>query len=292
MSEDTNIDHLSLLINLLDDPDQEAFQQVCNEILALGSKAVEPLEEAWLHATDHLTRSRIEEIVHSIQYDSLYNDLGIWVENGAHDLLRGFIIATRFQYPNLDENKLLADLKKITRSIWLELNDNLTSLEKIKVVNHVLYSIYEFGGELTDTHVPDHYFLNNLLQSKHGNAISIGMLYIIVAEQLMLPVKGVDLTGNFIACFTHQPSDFKEGYKPVNEVKFYINPFAMGAVFTRKEIQLYLEKAGIESTDNCFKPADNITVLKRWCNELLNAFNEVGKPEKARELMTFIRKLS
>jgi len=289
MPEATNIDQLNLLIHLLDDPDQEAFQQVCNEILALGARAVEPLEEAWFNVSDQLTRRRIEEIVHSIQYDNLYAELTTWVAAGGHDLLRGFIIATRIQYPSLDEDKLLADMNKLTRSVWLELNDNLTSLEKIKVLNHVLFSVYEIGGEITDMRVPDYYFLNNLLQSRHGNAVSIGLLYIIVAEKLMLPVKGVDLTGNFIACYTHLPTDFKIGHKPVSEVKFYINPFAMGAVFTKKEILLYLEKAGIEPTENCFRPADNITVLKRWCLNLMKAYQETGKPEKAKELKAFLR---
>jgi len=289
MPEEPNIDQLNLLIHLLDDPDQEAFQQVCNEILAMGARAVEPLEEAWFNASDQLTRRRIEEIVHSIQYDSLNDELFAWVASGGHDLLRGFIIATRFQYPNLDEDKLLSEMNKLTRSIWLELNDNLTSLEKIKVVNHVLFSACEFGGEITDTAVPDHFFLNNLLQSKHGNAVSIGILYIIVAEKLMLPIRGVDLTGNFIACYTHLPTDFKEGYKPVSEVKFYINPFASGAVFTRKEILLYLEKAGLVPSENCFQPADNIKVLKRWSLDLMNAYLADGKPEKAKELKAFVR---
>jgi regulator of sirC expression with transglutaminase-like and TPR domain len=286
------MEHLNLLIHLLDDPDQEAFQQVSKEILALGLPAVEPLEEAWFNTNDQLTRQRIEEIVHSIQYDGLYTELAEWKEAGGSDLLRGFLIASRFQYPNLEDEKLLEELNKITRSVWLELNDHLTSLEKIKVLNHVIFGLYEFGGEITDTKVPDHYFLNNLLQSKHGNAVSIGLLYIIIAQKLMLPVKGVDLFGNFIACYTHLPSDFEDDYKPVSEVKFYINPFAMGAVFTRKEIQLYLEKAGIEPTARYFIPAGNSTILKRWALDLMKAYAEEGKMEKVKELKVFIRMLS
>lgn len=289
MPEDFNMDHLNLLIHLLDDPDQEAFHQVSNEILTLGLPAVEHLEEAWFNTNDNLTRQRIEELVHSLQYDGLYHELDTWVAMGGQDLLRGYLIATRFQYPNLEEEKLLADLNKLTRKVWLELNENLTSLEKVKILNHVLFGIIEIGGEITDIHVPDHYFLNNLLQSKHGNAVSIGILYIIIAQKLMLPVKGVDLTGNFIACFTHVPSDFKDDYKPTSEVKFYINPFAMGAVFTRKEIILYLEKAGIVPSLNCFKAADNITVLKRWCYDLMKAYLDTGMKEKAKELKNFIR---
>ena len=105
MSEGYSMEHLNLLIHLLDDPDQEAFQQVSNEILTLGLPAVVPLEEAWFNTSDQLTRQRIEEIVHSIQYDGLYSELAFWAASGAQDLLRGFIIASKFQYPNLEEEK-------------------------------------------------------------------------------------------------------------------------------------------------------------------------------------------
>ncbi len=289
MTQALKIDHLDLLIHLLDDPDQEAFGQVCDEILAIGARAIEPLEEAWFSTTDQLTRRRIEEIVNNIQHDSLYGELAAWVAAGADDLLHGYVIATRFQYPNLDEDKLLADLNKLIRSVWIELNDNLTSLEKVKVLNHVLFGVNEIKGSVKNRVIPDHYFLNNLLQSKRGNSISIGMLYIIVANRLLLPVKGVDLTGNFIACFTHQPSDFENEYKPLSEVKFYINPFAAGAVFTRKEIHLYLEKSGIEPAENCFKPIDNIAIMRRWCHELSKAYSDSGMPEKARKLKAIIK---
>ena len=78
-------------------------------------------------------------------------------------------------------------------------------------------------------------------------------------------------------------------FNGANEVKFYINPFAGGAVFTRKEILLYLDKAEMEVTPACFEPADNKTVLQRWCRELMQAYLDKGVKDKARELRTFIR---
>jgi len=75
-------------------------------------------------------------------------------------------------------------------------------------------------------------------------------------------------------------------------VKFYINPFAAGAVFTRKEIMLYLDKAGIEPVESCFQPADNRTVLKRWCSDLMHAYQVSDMKIRANELKSFIRILS
>ncbi|MFZ4549141.1 MAG: transglutaminase-like domain-containing protein [Bacteroidales bacterium] len=282
------MDHLNILISLLEDPDHEAFTQVSNEILMLGMPAVETLEDAWFNTHDLLTRSRIEEIVHNIQFESLYSEMSVWAASGAQDLLRGYIIASRLQYPNLDEEKVITEINRIVNGVWLELNNNLTSLEKIKVLNHVMFGVHEINGSVADNDVPDCYFINTVLQTKHGNALSIGILYIIVAEKLGLPVKAVDLTGNFIACFTHLPSDFGGIIKPISEIKFYINPLALGSVFTRKEIVLYLEKADIEPTENCFVPASNKTIIKRWCTYLIRAYSGKGMQSKAKELKSFI----
>jgi regulator of sirC expression with transglutaminase-like and TPR domain len=285
-------DQLKPLIRLLDDPDQETFDQIGNEILSLGLAAVEPLEEAWFKTSDQLSRRRIEELIHHIQYNNLHGEMTVWCAGGGDDLLKGFVIANKFRYPNLDEEKIVAEINKLTRSVWIELNDNLTSLEKIKVLNQMFFNIHNFGGEVTNIHIPEHFFLNNLMQTHHGNAVSLGILYIIVAQKLMLPVKGVDLAGNFIACLTHTANEFTSDYKPMSEVKFYINPFAMGAVFTRKEISLYLEKAGIEPAPSCYMPAGNIAVIRRWCNDLMQAYYESGQKEKARDLRALSKVIS
>jgi len=283
-----NMDHLNILMSLLEDPDHEAFTQVSNEILLLGMPAVETLEDAWFNTNDLLTRSRIEEIVHNIQFENLYSEMAVWAASGAHDLLRGYIIASKLQYPNLDEEKVITEINRIVNGVWLELNNNLTSLEKIKVLNHVMFSLHDIKGSVANNDEPDCYFINSVLQTKQGNALSIGILYIIVAEKLGLPIKAVDLTGNFIACFTHLPSDFAGIAKPISEVKFYINPLAIGSVFGRKEIMLYLEKTGIEPTENCFVPTNNKTIIKRWCTYLARAYSEKGLKAKAKELKSFI----
>ena len=282
------MDHLKTLICLLDDPDHEAFTQVSNEILTIGVPALEILEDAWFNTSDLLTRSRIEEIVHNIQFENLFSEMSVWAASGGHDLLKGFTIASRFQYPNLDEEKIAADLNKIVRSVWLELNNGLTSLEKVKVLNHVLFSVNEINGSVADNNLPETFFLNSLLATKRGNAISIGILYIIIAGKLGIPIKGVDLTGNFVSCYTHIPSDFDSIIKPLSEVKFYINPIVKGAVFSKKEIVFYLEKTGIEPTDNCFVPANNCTIIKLWFTYLMNAYTSTGMTAKAKEIKSFI----
>lgn len=267
---------LNLLIDLLDDPDVEVFSQVSQEIRKVGHPALSSLEAAWWTTVDNLSRHRIENLIQGIQFESLYADLESWVRSGAGSLLQGYLIACRLRYPNLDENRLHQLLDRITRSVWIELNEELTAMERVKVINHLLFGINGFGGEVTDIHVPDHYFLNNVLQNRHGNSDSIGMLYAIVAEKLQIPIKCVNLPGNFIVCYVHAPDEFLSGYTPTNPAKFYINPLAGGTVFTQREIDHYLSQTGIERTDACFLPAGNTAILKRWFSDLQDALTQRG----------------
>lgn len=268
---------LSLLIHLLDDPDQEVYNEVSREIFNVGPTAVDVLEDAWFNSNDELHKKRIEELIHAIQFQVVYTNFEKWCQSGCVDLMQGFLIASGVKYPNLNAETVLHELDLLTRNVWIELNENHTAIEKVKILNHVLFEMYGVGGEITDINHPESFFLNNLVQTWRGNAISIGLLYAIIAEKLQLPIKCVNLPGNFITCYTHEKSEIASDFKHLHPAKFYINPLAGGAIFTHKEITLYLEKALINPDESCFSPASNAEAMYRWFNDLLSACNLRGE---------------
>ena len=128
---------IGFLIQLLDDTDTEVAEHVEEQLLAYGLDAIPLLEEAWSKSFDPLLQSRIERIVHRIQLDSLKADLKIWTLNESANLLKGAILAAKYQYPDLEEKIIHEKIEKIKKDVWLELNDNLTALENVKVLNHI-----------------------------------------------------------------------------------------------------------------------------------------------------------
>ena len=275
---------LDALISLLDDPDAEAFRHVSEQISALGPLAVAPLEEAWEHAFDPVMQERIEELVHHIQFEQLRYDFTSWITTGARDLLTGYMVISRYQYPDLNEMKVKTQLDRIVRDTWLELNDNLTALEKIKVVNHIVFLVYKYSGAISNTPVPENYFLNILLESRMGTALSIGILYLIIAQRLGIPLQGVDLPQHFIVAYTNKVEG--EGIAGLDslEVQFYINPFARGSVFSLKELNLYLKKIELEPQVKYYLPCSNLQIMFRLLEELKSAYKSAGNPEKTGEL--------
>lgn len=275
------------LLSLLDDPDSEAFEHVKDRISSLGPIAVPSLEQAWEQSFDPVIQKRIEELVHQIQLNQLYLDFTGWISGGAKDLFYGYLLVSRFQYPDLQEMKVRAQFDKIVRDIWLELNDNLTSLEKIKVLNHILFLIQKFSGNMIGPATPEQYFLNLLLESRQGTSLSLGIIYLIAAQRLGIPVSGVDFPGHFILAYTNQVTDASIAGMDALEVQFYINPFARGAVFNRKELNEYLTKVSMKPEAHFFVPCSNRKVIFRLIRELQEAYRAAGRIDKAEELDRF-----
>src|SRR3954464_7984388 len=108
-----NQTEVNSLIRLLDDPDQEIYTHVHDKLLSYGSEAIEYLENAFEEAFDPIQQERIANLVHEIQFGMLKSDLQLWYQGGAFDLLQGILIVNRYQYPDLDEQKLINHIEGI-----------------------------------------------------------------------------------------------------------------------------------------------------------------------------------
>lgn len=280
---------LDALIRLLDEPDEDIFTQIREKIHTYGPDAIPSLEHAWENSFDNLIQGRIENIIREIQIDKLKIDLINWKKDKERDLLTGFLIITRYQYPDLDSTKLSRDVAQIIQDVWLELNNDLTALEKVKVINHIFFDIHKFSANKANFYAPENFFLKNLLETKKGNPMSLGMLYIIVAQSLKIPVFGVDLPKHFILAYSDEITEGKATIANEDEVLFYINPFNYGAVFTKNEIDLYIKQLKIKKQDKFYKPCDNVKILRRFITELIFSYEKSGYPDKAKELKDILR---
>src|SRR6185436_11132002 len=130
------------LIKLLDDTDVEVYQQIESQLVTYGKDVIPILESAWSRSMDALMQQRIENIIHKIQLDDLQHSLRVWANAGGHDLIKGALLVARYQYPDLNEENIRVQLEKITRDAWLEMNDNLTALEQVKVLNKIFFDIH------------------------------------------------------------------------------------------------------------------------------------------------------
>ncbi len=290
MAEDQKLKELKALLSLLDEPDPEVFERIRSRVQAYGTDAVTLLEAKWEESFDPFLQDRIEDIIHSIQLDDLYAAICSWAQLGSDDLLKGFILAARYQYPDLDTEKIFKEVGALVQDVWLELNDRLTALEKIKVVNHILFDVHKFRGNKSNIRSPENLYLNTLLESRKGNPLSIGILYMIIANSLKMPVYGVDLPNHFVLVYMDLKgsSDAPATGNPL----FYINPFNRGALFTHHEIEVYLRQIKLPPDEVYYRPCNNITIIRRLFEELISLHAGQGNRERAEELKKLASALS
>ena len=283
MTKDSRNKELEALMNLLDEPNDDIFQTIHDRIFAHGREAVPVLEHAWENTFDPMIQHRIEDLIHQIQFEDLKKELHEWAEYGHHDLMQGALLVTKFQYPDLDEDAIIKKIGQFSQDIWLELNQNLTGLEKVKVINHILFDIHKLAGNITNINAAENFYINNLLDTKKGSPLILGVIYISIAQSLHIPVYGVDLPRHFVLAYTDEilltPRDIPEG-----DVLFYINPFNKGAVFTQNEIELFIKQLKLERRDSYFTPCDNKTIIRRMINELISIYDQTGNPAKRDEM--------
>ncbi|TKC07553.1 transglutaminase-like domain-containing protein [Pedobacter frigoris] len=275
-----NVKEISALVKLLDDPDQEIYQHVEGRLLEYGSEVIDYLENAWEQSLDTLLQQRIENIVHKIQFTNVKEDLNLWYQSGAFDLLQGALVVNRYQYPDLDEEKIILQIEEIKREIWLGLQYEMSSIEKIKLINHVFYNIYGFSGNTKNHHDPQNSYINQVMESKKGNQISLAIIYATLAQKLDIPVYGVNLPQHFILGYIDESKREEHEFG----VLFYINAFNKGAIFGKHDVDQFLRQLNLDPMPGFYAPCSNVEIIRRVIRNLISAYENLGSKEKVDEL--------
>jgi regulator of sirC expression with transglutaminase-like and TPR domain len=152
--------------------------------------------------------------------------------------------------------------------------------EQIKLINHVFYNIYGFSGNTTNHQDPQNSYLNQVLETKKGNQISLAIIYSIIAQKLDIPVYGVNLPQHFILAYMDdsRQSSFEGG------VLFYINAFNKGLIFGRRDVDMFLKQLNLKSDKQFYEPCSNTEIIKRVLRNLISAYEHLGSVEKVAEL--------
>ncbi|HEX8608395.1 MAG TPA: transglutaminase-like domain-containing protein [Pedobacter sp.] len=275
-----NPTEVNSLIRLLDDPDREIYDHVHEKLLSYGPEAIEYLESAFEQAFDSVQQERIANLVHEIQFGTLKTDLQLWFQGGAFDLLQGILIVNRYQYPDLDEQKVINQIEAIKRDIWVQMMNEASPAEQIKLINHIFYNIHGFSGNTNNHRDPQNSYISQVLETKKGNQISLAIIYSIIAQKLDIPVYGVNLPQHFILAYMDESreAEFEGG------ILFYINAFNKGFIFGRRDVDMFLKQLNLKFDKQFYEPCSNADIIKRVIRNLISAYEHLGSSEKVDEL--------
>lgn len=275
------------LVQLIDDPDDTIFEHVRDQLIGHGTTAIPFLENSW-ETEDYglLFQSRIEDLIHEIQFLEVKNELQTWITSPNKDLLAGAIIISKYQYPNIEEQDIHTKIQAIRKDIWLEINDQQTAYEKVRVFNKVFYGKHRFTGNSKDYHSPENSYLYKVLDMHKGNPLSLSVLYSIIAQSLDMPIFGINLPNHFILSYLDENntnSQIDPDSKDNN--LFYINAFSRGGIFNSNEIDEFLKGLNKPLLRSYYEPCSNSSIIVRMLTNLITSFQQTGSSKKVNELI-------
>jgi len=272
-AESMKDNELKALISLLDDEDREVVEHVEQQIRQLGGQMIPLLESEWEGSFSPDLQKRIEEIIHDLQYESVLDRMRDWKNGGSMDLLEGLWIVATYQYPDLSLHKLKQDVEQLYYDVWVDFKVDMHPDEQIKAINTAFFTKLKFAPNNKHFHSPANSMINQVLESRRGNPITLCILYMLIAKRLNLPVYGVNLPNLFVLT-----------YKNSVGVQFYINVFNRGLIFTKKDIDQYIDQLNVKRLDTFYQPCTNADIVRRVLRNLTLAFEKYGDTGRVREV--------
>lgn len=280
---------ISALFHLIDDPDEEVFTSVSERIVSMGRAIIPNLENLWENTPEEEVQERIEMLIHKLHFGDLVDDFSNW-KNGACELLEGALLIARYQYPEMVATTTLQEIEKIRRNIWLELNSYLTPLEQVNVITGILYSYYKLKGNEVAYDIREDFLINKVIENKKGNAITNGIVYLILCEMLDIPIKAINVPRQFILGYFDIDYNFPNPTRQKSDkINFYVDPLN-GQIYSHKDVENYFKRISVPPTPSYFKQLSNKRIIQHLLEEYSKCFTDAANLYKKNDLV-FLAKL-
>ena len=277
------------LLQLLDDPEPEVYQVVAEKLLHYGQVVVPFLEGYWENIPDGFARNRAEELIGRVNFLALHRELAVWAAQKKPNLIRGAALVAKFQYPGLDVDRVLLQFDKIKKDVWLELNAYMTALEQVNVINTMIFKYYKYHGHDLSERNLGHFFVNDLLATKHGNAYSIGVIYLALCEALDVPLFAVDIPRQFIFAYIDLVHNYLYPHdEGEQKIRFFLDP-ATGVLYTQNDVDVYLDKIHAVDRSTFFHPLPTKRIIFKMMEELALCFRYKKEDSRADELVELMQ---
>ncbi len=169
-------------------------------------------------------------------------------------------------YPELNRRECLAEIERLGREARervADLGPHATLHQKLSAVSAFLYRDEGFHGNRDAYYDARNSYLNEVLARRTGIPITLGIIYMAVAQAAGLPVFGVSAPGHFVL-----------GCADLDE-RLFVDPFSDGDVLTRNACRRRVERINGEPDsleEAHFRPAGVREIAVRVLRNLKAAY--------------------
>jgi len=196
------------------------------------------------------------------------------LDDAAVPLLPAALLIARDEYPDLDPRAYEARIQDHAD----ELRERVAAIEptplKMAAINHHLFEELGYSGNHDEYYDPRNSYLNQVLDRRLGNPISLALVQLEVARRLGIPLDGVSFPGHFLVRL------------PVEGGLLVMDPFNGGRPLAVDELRERARPHLGQSPDDhlllqILSPAPNRAILVRMLRNLHAVYAEGGQWERA-----------
>jgi regulator of sirC expression with transglutaminase-like and TPR domain len=269
---------LKYLLPLLDDTDEEVYGAVKQKIIQSGPANISLLEEALSTADTLLQHERIESLIMQLKMLQLKDRLLNWIRSDAKSLQEGWILISSIQGNEISPVNIEKLIQQITRKIWLEMNQHQTSFEKIAHFNRIFFEFYGFRINYGDVPSVEDNYLDKILILRHGNPLSLNILYAIFARKLNLPLVPISIQHKIFLGY-YDPVLSREAFiDNVHPFLFFIDLEHKGKIIGVKEFDYLMKEHQL--TWSAEMSINNTEMIKRLLIRIKGIYTYLKEQDK------------
>lgn len=119
-------------------------------------------------------------------------------EDQGFPLLEATAAVALDEYPELDLQQLLGQVDQMALRLQRRLPADAGPLERLRRLNQFFFGDLAFGGNVNHYYDPDNSYLNRVLERRRGIPITLGVLWLELAQGLGLQARGINFPGHFL----------------------------------------------------------------------------------------------
>lgn len=102
------------------------------------------------------------------------------------------------EYPALDVQQLLSGVDQLEARLQRRLGPDMSALQRLHSLNQFFFTDLGFGGNVNNYYDAENSYLNAVLRTRRGIPITLGLLWMELAQSAGLQVRGVAFPGHFM----------------------------------------------------------------------------------------------
>lgn len=271
----------SALLNLLGDADPAVFAVVRDRIISHGPAVCDWLRPHAL-SSDAILRKHARAILqHFESRDADREFLSFCLRHGEDlDLETGALKLAGTTYPEINFDAYRAVLDEFAEELRGRINPDAAPRTQLTVINEYLFTELGFHGNEESYFDPRNSYLNQVLDRRTGNPISLCLVYLLITRRLTMPVAGIGLPGHFI-CRYQSSRD-----------SVYIDAFDRGRLLTKTDCVQYLIHSAFGLHEQFLTPVPPRRWLMRMCGNLHQSYLHLEQDADATRMQGYIMALS